>query len=129
MDVLFKCVGLAFISVILGLSIGKKEFGIILTVMTCAVLGIAFFAQIQPILNLVSEIGSLGNIRSDFLSVLLKAAGIAVISDFAGTVCQDSGNGSVAKMLHLGGRILIMNLSLPVVRSLISVLQEMLHNI
>jgi len=129
MDILIKCAGFTIISVIFGLSIDKKEFGLILTIITCTIIGFVAFTQIQPIFELMSEITRLGNIRSDFLSVLIKSTGIALISDFAGTVCSDCGNGSVGKMLHFCGRILILNLSTPVIRSLLVILQEMLQNI
>ena len=102
MDVLFKCIGLAFISVILGLSIDKKEFGLILVIMTCTGVGFVVFAKIQPILDLISEITNIGNICDDVLAVLIKAAGIALISDFAGAVCSDCGNGSIGKILYFG---------------------------
>ena len=55
---------------------------------------------------------------SSYVKIMLKAAGIAYVADFASGICRDSGSESVAEYVGIAAKTEILILSLPVVREL-----------
>lgn len=52
---------------------------------------------------------------SELYSCLFKGAAITVLSKLASEVCRESGNPLMAEIIELGGRIMLIALSLPYV--------------
>jgi len=51
-------------------------------------------------------------------TMLVKALGICITSQLAADVCRDSGSASLANVVELGGRLLVLGLTLPLLRSI-----------
>jgi stage III sporulation protein AD len=51
-------------------------------------------------------------------TLLAKALGICVTTQMAADVCRDTGSGALANSVELGGRILVLVLALPLLKSL-----------
>ena len=62
------------------------------------------------------------SINSKFLGILLKITGIAIITEFAVSICKDSGENAIASKIDLGGKIIIMSVSIPIISSLIEMI-------
>lgn len=55
---------------------------------------------------------------SEVFGLLLKATGLAYITDFASDLCRDAGENGNAKRLELAGKAAIIAMSLPVIGTL-----------
>ena len=51
-------------------------------------------------------------------TMLVKALGICITSQLAADVCRDSGSASLANTVELGGRLLVLGLTLPLLKSI-----------
>jgi len=51
-------------------------------------------------------------------TMLIKALGVCVTTQLAADVCRDSGSGSLANTVELGGRLLVLGLTLPLLKSI-----------
>lgn len=54
-----------------------------------------------------------------FLSSALKIVGIAYMGEFGAQLCRDAGQGSLASKVELGGKILILTMTLPMVEEIL----------
>lgn len=72
--------------------------------------------------NLSSKIGANG----EFIALLVKITGIAIITEFAVSICNDSGETAIASKVDLGGKILIIGTSIPIIVELLKTLLEIL---
>lgn len=70
------------------------------------------------VLNVVS-IFSVFNIKTEHISLLLKVTGIAIITDFICDSLVDSGEKSLASVVMVASKLLIIFLSLPILNALI----------
>ena len=61
---------------------------------------------------------------SQLLQVILKSVGIALVSEIAMMVCADSGNAALGKALQLMSTGVILWLSLPLMKSLLQLVQR-----
>ena len=80
-------------------------------------------------LDFLRELEALGDLQGDVLGILLKAVGIGLVSEIAGMVCSDAGNGSLGKTLQMLGSAAILYLSLPVFSALLELVREILREI
>jgi len=63
---------------------------------------------VEKILSAYSE-------SAEFFTAILKGAAVTVLTRFACDVCRESGNGLVADIVELGGRIMLVVLAMPFV--------------
>lgn len=127
MAVLWKGIGVALVTMLLGLALGKqRDFAPLLTAAACTMLAAGAIHYLEPVVDFLRQLEQLGQLRSDMLGILLKAVGIGLVVQVSGMVCTDAGNGSLAKQLELLGSAAILYLSLPVFSGLLGLIQEIL---
>lgn len=77
---------------------------------------------------LVSYIGTLTENAgvSGYAEFLLKALGIAILTQCCAELCRESGEGGVAMGVELAGKIEILLLALPLIGEILSTVRELL---
>ena len=120
--------GTVFLAIILvaNLSGTRKEMASILALAVCVMLALAAGQYIRPVLDFVTELGEIGSIDGEMVEVLMKIVGIGIISEITVLVCADAGNASVGKALQFLSAVVMLSLSVPLFRSMIRILQEIL---
>lgn len=67
-------------------------------------------------LNSLLKISASGSV---IIKSLYKAVLISIITELASDICKESGNTVISDMIELGGRIMLMVISLPFIESVI----------
>lgn len=129
MGLYWKAAAAVLLAVVMILTLGRQEMGLLLGMAVCAMTALAAVEYLEPVMELLDSIRDLGNLDGDLLVILLKATGIGVLTEIAGLVCTDSGNGSLAKSLQLLGTAVILWLSIPLFSSLLELIQEILEGL
>ena len=116
------------IGLILALVLGKqsKELGLLLTMGVCALVSIGALAFLEPVTELLRELRDLGELDGQAMTILIKCAGIAVLSELASILCTDAGEGAMGKALSLLSSGAMLWLSLPLLRQLLDLIGEVL---
>lgn len=83
-------------------------------------------SQISGVINLLKDISSRANINSQFLGIILKITGIAILTEFAVSICQDSGESAIANKIDIGGKAIIITISIPIISSLLETILKVL---
>ena len=118
------------LAVVLGLSLGKqKDIGVLLTMAVCCMVAMIAISYLEPVLDFLRELETLGDLQGDMLGILLKAVGIGLVSEIAGLVCADAGNGSLGKTLQMLGSAVILYLSLPIFTAMLELIREILREL
>lgn len=123
----FKGAAGILLAAVLGLALQKqeKDLSAVLTAAVIAMAAVLMLRLLEPVLELLRQLEQVGNLRSDALELLLKAAGIGLTAEVAGLVCADAGNAALAKMLRLLGTAAILCLSVPMFTALLECITEM----
>lgn len=131
MGIFLKACGAALVTTILVLVVGKsnRDLALVLSVMACCMIALAALEYIRPVLDFLSEIEDLGGLDHNMVRILLKVAGIGLITEICSLVCNDSGNTSLGKVTKLLGSSAMLWLSLPLYTMLIELLQRILGSI
>ena len=61
-----------------------------------------------------------------FVIVLLKITGIAILAEFATSICKDAGESAIATKIDIGSKVLIVSASIPIISSLLEVILKVL---
>ena len=82
--------------------------------------------KITGIINLLQTISNKTYINKTFLNILLKITGIAILTEFAVSICNDSGEKAIASKIEIGSKVIIITMSMPIITSLLELIVEIL---
>lgn len=125
---IIKIIGIALIAliVIILLKQYRPEFAIYISLLTGVLILILVMDELTGIINLLQSIASKTTINSNFLGILLKITGIAFLSEFAVSICKDSGEAAIASKIEIGSKIIIISMSIPIISSLLEIILKVL---
>ncbi len=125
---IFKIIGVAFITSICSVIIKNTKPELSFAVTTAGVLLILLliFSKMTEITSVFLNITSVTNIDNQLLKLLLKMVAIGYLTEISAGILNDFGSSSLADKVILGGKLMIILLSLPVLSSLLSVFQAFL---
>lgn len=128
MDVFWKVVCSVLLAVVLILAVEKKEtdIALVLSTVVCCIAACAAITYLDPVLDYFRELQQLCGLSNDLLNSLMKAVGIALVTELAATVCGDAGKASLGKMLQILGGAAVLSLSVPMFRILMTMIREMM---
>ena len=116
-----KIVGIGFISLIIIVILKeyKKDFAVYAELIGGAIILYILIDYLKDIVDFVSSLSVTG-ISSSFILLLIKITGISILTEFAVSVCNDMGESAIASKIDLGGKLLIVSLSIPIITSVLS---------
>jgi len=131
MEIFWKITGAVLLSVVLGITVDKQErdIGLVLSILVCCLGAIGAVSCLEPVLDFFWELQAAVNFPSGLLVSLIKAVGIALVTEIAATVCSDAGKAALGKMLQLLGSAAVLTLSLPLFQELMGILKEMIRDL
>ena len=119
-------IGLIALIIIIILRQYKPEFAIYVSIVAGVLILLISISNISGVINLLKDISNRANINSEFLGIILKITGIAILTEFAVSICQDSGEKSIANKIDIGGKVIIITISLPIISSLLETILKVL---
>ena len=127
MSEFLKIVSLVLLTVVLGLSVGKteKDISAVLGMVSLCIAACAAVTVLEPVLDYLVELRRVFNLPDELVSTLLKAVGIALTAELSAAVCTDAGSASLVKILQILGGAVVLSLSIPMFRTLMTIIKEM----
>ena len=123
-----KIIGIALIALVIIILIKqyKPEFAIYISLLTGVLILIFVMDKLTGIINLLQTMTSKASINSTFLVILIKITGIAFLSEFAVSICKDSGEGALSSKIEIGSKIIIISMSIPIISNLLEIILKIL---
>lgn len=127
MDVI-KIIGVGLISLIIIIIVRqyKPEFTLYVSLLAGALILLFIMDKIGGIINLLTSLSNKTAINNEFLTLLIKITGIAFLTEFAVSICKDSGESAIANKVDMGGKVIIVAMSIPIISSLLETIVEIL---
>ena len=119
-------IGIMALIIIIILKQYRPEFAVYTSIIAGIGILLLSFSEISGVINLLKDISSRANINSEFLGIILKITGIAILTEFAVSICQDSGENAVANKIDIGGKITIITMSIPIISSLLETILKVM---
>lgn len=123
-----KIIGIGMISLIMIIVIKqyRPEFAIYISIIAGILILLISLQKMADVISLIQSISEKSGINGEFLSILLKITGIAILTEFAVSVCKDSGEGAIASKIELGSKVIIISMSIPIIASLLELMLNIL---
>lgn len=123
-----KIIGIALISLIIIILLKqyKPEFAIYISLLTGVLILVLVMDKLTGIISLIKSISNKTSINNNFLNLLIKITGIAFLSEFAVSVCKDSGESAIASKIELGTKIIVISMSIPIISSLLELILKIM---
>ena len=120
MDII-KIIGIGLIALIIIMLLRqyKPEFVIYISLITGAIILYFIMNRLSGLINLLTNLSSKISNGNAFLEILIKITGIAFLTEFAVSICKDSGESAIANKIDLGGKVIIISMSIPIISSLL----------
>ena len=119
-------VGIIALIVIIVLKQYKPEFTIYISLIAGSIILLLLLNKISGIVNLLTNLSNKIGIGNEFLKILFKITGIAILTEFAVSVCKDAGESAIANKIDLGGKIIIVSISIPIITALLELVLQIL---
>ena len=119
-------VGLIALIIIIILKQYKPEFVIYVSLLAGAIILLLSLDKISGIISLLNNLSTKANVNNQFLAILLKITGIAFLTEFAVSICKDSGETAIASKIDLGGKVIIVGMSIPIISALLELMIKIL---
>lgn len=123
-----KIIGVSLIAIIIAVIIKqyKPEFAIYISILAGVIILMMCVNYMSGIINLVETLASKTNINTQFIKILIKITGIAILTEFAVSICKDSGETAIASKAEIGGKIIIISMSMPIIEALVNTVIKVL---
>lgn len=131
MTLFIKIIGCILIAIVLELVLSKsnKDVAMVLSIMTVCLIVICAISYLEPVLSFFRRLEITGNFEPGLLKILLKAVGIAALSEITILLCSDSGNQALGRCLQIAATSVILWLSVPLFEKLIEVIENILETL
>ncbi len=83
-------------------------------------------SEIGKVVGSIENLLNISNIDSTMCGIIIKITGISYLVEFASDTIEDFGAKSVADKVLFGGKILILSMSFPIIKSLIALLSVLI---
>ena len=127
MDII-KIIGIGLIALIIIIILRqyKPEFAIYASMMAGVIILFFVMDKFTGIIQLLQSLSEKTAVNNKFLTLLLKITGIAFLTEFAVSICKDSGESAVASKIELGSKVIILSMSIPIISSLLETILKIL---
>lgn len=119
-------VGIISLIIIIILKQYKPEFVVYVSIITGIIILFMVIGKFTAIVNILTSLSEKAGVGSQFLKILLKITGIAILTEFAVSICRDSGETAIASKIDLGGKIIIISISIPIITALLELVLNIL---
>ena len=127
MDII-KIIGIGLISLIIIIILKqyRPEYTIYISIIAGILIIMLSMDKLTGIINILTTLSNKTGLNSEYLGILLKITGIAILTEFAVSICNDAGESAIATKIDLGGKIIIISISIPIIVALLELIVKIL---
>lgn len=117
---LVQVVGFALVVTVILVVLRQQRPDMAVMLSLAAAAAILFFLvdRIWQAIDLLQELAARAGVRDTYVQILLRVMGIAYLAELGSQVCRDAGEGAMATKVEMAGKIIILILAIPIVRTL-----------
>ena len=125
---IIKIIGIALTAlvIIIMLKQYRPEDAVFISILTGVLILVLVMDKLTGIINIIQSIQYKFGINTQFIAILIKITGIAFLSEFAVSICKDSGEAAIASKIEIGSKIIIISMSIPIISNLLEIILKIL---
>lgn len=126
---ILKVIGVAFITAITAIILkgAKPELSFAVTIVGIIIVLSFVLDMLRGSMSIFATISQMAGVENGLIKMLLKIVGIGYITEFSAGILNDFGSSSLADKVTLAGKVTIVLLSMPIVESLLTLMNSFLQ--
>ena len=103
---------------------GRPELAMCLSLLAATLTVGMLLGQLSPLISALQRMVTLGGVEETQLTVVLRGAGICLVTQLAADTCRDAGDTALAGKAELTGRILLLLLAVPLYEEILALVVQ-----
>ena len=100
----------------------RPEFAVISEAVCGVILFFLLSDELESVLDLFDGMLLETGLGREYLSVLLKALGTALVVQFTADLCRDAGDGAAAAQIEFAGKVIMAASSIPLIEGVVGLI-------
>ncbi|MBP3359482.1 MAG: stage III sporulation protein AD [Clostridia bacterium] len=120
---IFQLVGIAVVGAVFSVILRRyrPEFAMFTAMATGIILLTYMLGALDKVFSMVDEMVRNTGVDSKYFVVLIKIIGVSYIAEISGEICRDAGEGAIAAKIEMVGKMFIMLLAMPIIKTFLEV--------
>lgn len=125
---IFKIVGIGLTAAVLAVLVKRyrAELGMLLSTVSSVLIFALLMPYIKSIIVMLTDLSAQTGIDARHIMIVIKIIGAAYITQLGAELCRDAGENAIATKVELGGKIIMVGLSMPIVYSLLDLVKNII---
>lgn len=125
---IIKIIGIGFLTLIITIILkeNKKEYAIYSVLIGGAIIILYSMGTIKTIVDFAKSLSVNLKYNNMFIKLILKITGIAILTEYAVSICKDAGESSIANKIDFASKIIVVSLSIPIISTTLESLTKLL---
>lgn len=128
MDIIIKIVGIGLITCVATMIIKpiRSDFSIFIGIAGGLIIIFSIINYLTGIFGTLKDVINITGVNSSLYSLLIKIIAIGYLIEFTAGICNETGNPSLGDKVLLGGKIVVLVMSLPIITNILQIIMEIL---
>lgn len=126
---LLRILGIGIITAVLSLLVKQHRPELAMAIPIAG--SIAVFLLVAPYLQgmveMFENLAEQAGIQNQYLKRILKMIGVGYLCQFSAELCRDAGEATIAGKIELGGKLLILSLSMPIIYQFLGLVESIIY--
>lgn len=118
-------VAIVSVAAILILKKTGGDFAMVVSLVSVCVLCVFALTMLQPVMDMLERLQSLSGLNTAVMAPVFKTALVGILTGVAATICTDSGQNGIAKMVELCGTVMALYLASPLISAVLDLLNRL----
>lgn len=105
---------------------GREEYSLYISIAACFIILLLGIGKLEVILDTINRLQGYIKINKAYINILIKIIGITYVTEFAASLCKDSGYQAIGEQVELVGKLSILAISMPILLALLDTINNFL---
>jgi len=123
-----RIVAAGLVSAILAIAIKKEapHFSLALSLAASALIFFMVLPVLAEKLFVLLDLARFVQADMAYIEIIFRIIGVTYIAEFGSQICNDAGESAIASRISMGAKVLVLAMSVPVIMSLVDIINAML---
>ncbi|TAH66649.1 MAG: stage III sporulation protein AD [Anaerolineaceae bacterium] len=105
---------------------GREEYSLYISIAACFIILLLGIGKLEVILDTINRLQGYIKINKAYINILIKIIGITYVTEFAASLCKDSGYQAIGEQVELVGKLSVLAISMPILLALLDTINNFL---
>lgn len=119
--------GVAIVSTIMLVVIRqiKPDFAPLVVLAIAGIVLMLVQSLVREVVFFLTDLAEMVGVGANLLNAVLQIIGVTYLVAYGAQFCRDAGEGAIAKILEMGGKLVMVAMAIPVLRSILNTILKL----